>query len=122
MQALSLVKKNQDPLAKCLGARLAISPSLLIGLLDDFVGSLYPTSKRIARYIQRDLDGLGLISGTVEDYVRVFNRCGLQPVSMVQRTVNIYLGCCCISLLLLLLFLLLPGSLGFILSGIPLVP
>lgn len=79
-KALSMMIENEDPLARVLRARLAITTNFIIGLLDSAVDSLRPFSK--AKYVGIDLDRIGLIDGTFEDYMRIFNRCGIQPVSI----------------------------------------
>ncbi|KAL7542616.1 hypothetical protein ACHAXR_011933 [Thalassiosira sp. AJA248-18] len=76
-KALSIMMDNNDPLARVLLSRLAITTELLIGLLDAAVCSLGHVKK--ARYSQSDLVSLGLIDGTFDDYMRIFNRCGVQP-------------------------------------------
>ena len=88
-RAMGHVERNQDILAKCLGPRLQDAEELVMGLIDGVFRSFCPKEQRVAREAYRPVaDDVCLIRKegemtleceSVEDYTRLFARCGVEP-------------------------------------------
>ena len=88
-RAMSNVERNKDLLSFCLGPRLQDAEELLIGLLDGVFRSYCPNQQKVHREAYRPVredvivsrkDGdMTLECESVEDYTRLFARCGVEP-------------------------------------------
>ena len=88
--AVRLVERNEDPLALCMLDRGSEMEGLLMGLIDGSIRTLCPMQQIVQRdayrsiqddlYLQRSKDdSLSLECETVDDYLKLFARCGVQP-------------------------------------------
>lgn len=100
IKATDLLEFSTDPLTVLLGTRVSHGQKLLMGLLDASVRSLCPHSQIVQREAYRPINDdlqyhdtqsnspmmsrLGLIHGTAEEYLRTFDRCGIQPSQWVH--------------------------------------
>lgn len=89
-QAVQRVERNEDPLAECMLDRATECQDLLMGLIDGAFRTLCPMNQVVQREsyrpIQEDVhiqrvkeDSLTLECESVDDYLRLFARCGVQP-------------------------------------------
>jgi hypothetical protein len=88
-RAMAKVERNEDILARCLGPRLQDAEELIIGFLDGVFRSFCPRDQRVAREAYRPVaDDVCLIRKegemtleceSIEDYTRLFARCGVEP-------------------------------------------
>ncbi|CAB9504775.1 Nitric oxide synthase [Seminavis robusta] len=88
-RAIGKVERNEDLLALCMGPRLQDLEELLIGFLDGVFRSFCPKEQRVSREAYRPIqDDVTLIRKegemtleceSVEDYTRLFARCGVEP-------------------------------------------
>ena len=89
-QAMQRVERNEDPLAECMLDRGTEAEELIMGLIDGALRTLCPMQQIVQREsyrpIQDDLrlqrlkdDSLTLECETVDDYLKLFARCGVQP-------------------------------------------
>jgi nitric oxide synthase oxygenase domain/subunit/sulfite reductase alpha subunit-like flavoprotein/hemoglobin-like flavoprotein len=89
-QAVQCVERNEDPLAQCMLDRGTEAEDLLMGLIDGAIRTLCPMHQIVQREsyrpIQEDLhlqrskdDILMLECETVDDYLKLFARCGVEP-------------------------------------------
>lgn len=97
--AMHLVESSRDPIAVCLQKRIMDAEELLIGLLDGALRRLCPENQIVQREAYRatideailqrvwgDKQGpaFKMECETVEDYLKIFARCGVQPKHWVH--------------------------------------
>lgn len=87
--AIGQVERNEDVLTICMGARMQDLEDLVIGLLDGVFRSFCPKEQHVLREAYRPIhhdnhmsrkDGdMKLECEDVDDYIRLFARCGVEP-------------------------------------------
>ena len=93
--AMQKVEGNEDPIYLCLKDRMADAEELLMGLVDSAVRSLCPADQIVQREAYRAIEDevtlqrargeeLKLECETIDDYLRLFARCGIQPHMWVK--------------------------------------
>jgi nitric oxide synthase oxygenase domain/subunit/hemoglobin-like flavoprotein len=88
-RAMGQVERNEDLLAICLGPRLKDLEDLLMGFLDGVFRSFCPKEQRVLREAYRPIQDdvtldrkegeMTLECETLDDYTRLFARCGVKP-------------------------------------------